>query len=246
MLCEKVGGVMKFIEFIRKITRQLTSPVCFDLKDEYCELFYQREKVEKRNLLIGALRTREQLSTNLRHNFYHIPLDVIGSEKGIEYIALYQSKNLFSNTVDGTGIHYIGKIVNSTILKRSEVSEIPASFNQDKLYVRFNISEWKRLQIPKKVGSSFPKVCLRTSLFLFDNALNINELKFDTVEKYVVYLGVKDIIAETYDAFRLNGLSVRRIADFLIFKSFKGKYTTSVKKFFSNTDEILEEIYLLI
>ncbi len=243
---KKIVILLNFINKIKDFYTRLTSPVEFDLCEEYQDILEKKEEIEKKNLLVGTIRRKEQLQQNLDSNFYHIPLEELVDERGIEFVALYQSKNLFSQASCGTGIHYYGTVSETNRVKRHDITEIPTSHADNRIYVRFDLKEWKRLDVPVKVGSTFPKVYLRTSMYLFQNARSINDMTFNSVDEYVVHLGIRDLINDEYDGFTIKDFHARRFFGFMKFKSRRGKYKVSVKYFRRNSKECLEKIFELI
>lgn len=126
---------------LNKNNRQ-TMPVISHAKDE---------PWRERNVLVGVLRDKSQLKVCLDKKFYHIPCKYISKRHfPLEYVAIYQSKNLFGNDA---GIRYIGKIKSYDRIKRSKISEIPKNSNE--YYYRFEVDGWALLENPveaKEVG----------------------------------------------------------------------------------------------
>ena len=114
----------------------------------------------QRDVLVGALRNRAQLDTCLKYKFYHIPASKIrDADLPIHYVAIYQSINIFGREA---GIRYYGEVTKTSAVKRRDIREIPK--NSDEAYYRFEIKEWKELNIPLvgKRSQGFPilyKIC---------------------------------------------------------------------------------------
>lgn len=141
------------------------------LKDEY---------FNNRNVLVGALKDKEQLKVNLAHNFYHIPkknVDLI--KNNIKFIALAQSKKIFS---EDTGIIYYGKVKSINLLKRHEIIEIPKV--SDELYYKFEVEEW--IQLDKKIEVKGYQVRrnIYTTYYLLKNAHIVTELCIRNKEEF--------------------------------------------------------------
>jgi hypothetical protein len=69
-------------------------------------MYFKDEWFNNMTVLVGSLRNKEQLSVNLKGNFYHTASSNINlAEHNIKYVALAQSKNSFQT--DG-GIKYYG------------------------------------------------------------------------------------------------------------------------------------------
>lgn len=193
---------------IRAYFYQLFNPVIFNLDEEYADILEKRNEFKKRNVLVGTIRRREQLSLNLAHKFYHIPLAELITPEDIEYVAIYQSKNLFHQNTDVNGITYFGKVVNVQIVKRCDIHEIPSRANE--LYARFDVECWQKIEPHIQIREISPQVCLKTSFCQLSQARFTNELFFKTAEEYVFFLGILDIINKTYDGFELGKWHVTR------------------------------------
>ncbi|KEO84700.1 restriction endonuclease-like protein [Tumebacillus flagellatus] len=142
---------------------------------------YFQEKLTPKNVLIGALRTREQWEINRDHRFYHIQLsklkkqDAIGS---LKWIGIHFSKKKFKSD---NGIHWIGRIREWNVVKRSDITEIPSDpKKKDKLYVRFEIEEWKQLHPPIASDRSSVRSCLLTTDYLLQRATTLEELRLES------------------------------------------------------------------
>ena len=132
----------------------------------------------RRDVLVGTLSSREQLSVCLAHRFYHIPAELAGKHLPVRYVAVCQTINLFG---DEAGIIYYGEVTNYRIMPRREITEIPR--DSDELYCRFEISEWKRLPRkirPKEIGG----VVLYTNLFLLEHSAYVSDLAVRSGEEY--------------------------------------------------------------
>ncbi|MBQ9975702.1 MAG: hypothetical protein IJP16_04260 [Clostridia bacterium] len=191
---------------IRERLYRLRHPVIFRLEEEYSDVLAAASEIEKRNVLVGTVRRREQLPVNLSKNFYHIPMNQLITAEGIEYVALYQSKHLFNLETDTNGIAYYGLITEAKQLKRSEITEIRSSSSEP--YMRFEIEKWHRLSPQIIIREKSPKVFLRTSKYLLHNAKYTSELYCKTADEYLIHLGLNDIISDIYDGFEYNGIKV--------------------------------------
>ncbi len=140
----------------------------------------------RRDVLIGTLRNREQLDICLGKRFYLVPKRRISEQNmPIRYVAIYQTKAKFGAEAR---IEYYGEVVSTRLVKRSEITEIPKDSNEE--YYRFEISEWKRLPnpiVPKEVG--FPIEF--TNLFLLQHSSQIPELLIRSEEEYRFFTELK-------------------------------------------------------
>ncbi len=198
--------IKKLFSKIREWLFNLRHPVIFNLEDEYSDVIANASEIEKRNVLVGTVRRREQFPVNLSGNFYHIPMNQLITSEGLEYVALYQSKHLFNLETDTNGIAYYGIITEAKQVKRSEITEIHSSSSEP--YMRFEIEKWQRLSEQIIIREKSPKVFLRTSKYLLHNAKYTSELYCRTVDEYVIQLGLSDIISDIYDGFEYKGITV--------------------------------------
>lgn len=140
----------------------------------------------QRDVLVGALRNRAQLDSCLRHKFYHIPSSRIkDTDLPIHYVAIYQSINIFGREA---GIRYYGEVTKTSVVKRRDIREIPK--NSDEEYYRFEIKEWKELNIPlvAKEVRDFP---FFTNMFLLQHCPDVPDLHISSEEEYRLYTEVR-------------------------------------------------------
>ena len=140
----------------------------------------------QRDVLVGALRNRSQLNTCLRHKFYHIPaLKIRDADLPIHYVAIYQSINIFGREA---GIRYYGEVTKTNVVKRRDIREIPK--NSDEEYYRFEIKEWRELNIPltAKEVRDFP---FFTNMFLLQHCPDVPDLHISSEEEYRLYTEVR-------------------------------------------------------
>ena len=144
---------------------------------------------EKRDVLIGTFRSRQQFNICFDKNFYYIPVKQVTDDRlPIHYIALYQTKNKFGNDA---GIRYYGEVLRTTKVRRKNIKEVPLTHaNGDELYYRFSVREWETLNHtiqPKEHG--FP--CDYTNMFLLQHSEYVPELLIESEEKYRFYTELK-------------------------------------------------------
>lgn len=148
-------------------------------------------KVEwnRRDVLIGTLRSNAQLKVCLENRFYYIPATLVEeSDMPIHYVALFQTPRIFSNN---SGIHYYGEVLRSALVKRKNIREVPQNHGSpDDLYYRYQIREWIPLSkpiLPKESGF----VREFTNMFLLENAEVVPELLLRSEEEYRFYTELK-------------------------------------------------------
>lgn len=144
---------------------------------------------DKRDVLIGTFRSKEQFAICFEKKFYYIPKKWLPDEKlPIHYVALYQTKNLFGSKAK---IRYYGEVLSISLVKRSRIKEIPFTRNNgDELYYRMTVREWTRLQkpiLPKEKGLYLGY----TNLFLLQHSEFVQELLVESEEQYRFYTELK-------------------------------------------------------
>lgn len=144
---------------------------------------------EKRDVLIGTFRSRQQFDICFDKNFYYIPVKQVTDDRlPIHYVALYQTKNKFGADA---GIRYYGEVLGTTIVRRKDIREVPLTHaNGDEPYYRFSVRKWDVLDKiiePKEHG--FP--CDYTNMFLLKHSEYIPELLIESEEKYRFYSELK-------------------------------------------------------
>lgn len=145
---------------------------------------YYKNKFSGKNVLVGALSSKGQLSVALKEKFYHTPLKEIPIHSilsQIEYVGIYQSERFFGK--EDSGIFWIGEIADWKVVRRREIDEIESKRGKpDDLYVKFTVSEWERLADPILPGGYYIYRNLFTSKYILDRANEIAELRLDTEE----------------------------------------------------------------
>ena len=97
----------------------------------------------KNDVLVGSLGSREQWDDCFTRKYYYVPVANISSNyHQVNYIAIYQSKNLFGKDA---GIRYCGEVVDTEIVRRSEINNIGGHTDKNAMCYRFVIKEWTQL-----------------------------------------------------------------------------------------------------
>lgn len=149
----------------------------------------------KRDVLVGTLSKAEQLEVCLKNKFYHIPCSKIAEARfPLRYVAIYQSSNKFKNNA---GIYYYGEITLTERVKRADITEIPTSRNNNSLYYKFHVKEWKKLDTRIKPKELRLDSRLYTNMFLLLNAEYIPELCIKSKEEYRLYMELKRLSSNT-------------------------------------------------
>jgi hypothetical protein len=236
-------SLSELISKIRDIFYKLRNPVIFSLEEEYAEIISKSDEIKLRNVVVGTVRRREQLPVNLENKFYHMPMIQLISAEGLEYVALYQSRNLFNLETDTNGVTYFGKITDTIMLKRCEIEEIPRNTREP--YARFEVSSWNRLFPEIKIREKVPKVFIRTSYYLLMNGRYTSDLFCKNVDEYLVHLGLQDILSDVYDGFTFKNITVIKKVSKFIVKIGNKKLKYPVREIQRKTLEIALEILRL-
>jgi len=145
--------------------------------------YIEKMDFDCRNVLVGAVRNKQQFSMNIKHNFYHIPYSRVKNKNiNSEYIALYQSEKTFK---EDAGINFYGKVKDWKLVKRKEILELPK--DSDELYIKFNIDNWVMLnkRIKTKEYGVYSNVYTTFDLLL--EAKCLPELCIKTKDEYRLY-----------------------------------------------------------
>ncbi len=149
-----------------------------------------------RDVMVGTLRKKEQLDACLEYKFYHIPEAKVAKTRfPIHYIALYQSVKSFGNST--SGIRVYGEVLTCSKVRRSEITEILTSRNNNELYYRFEIKEWIYLDPPIKVGEQGIRINIYTNFFLLQNSEYYTELLINSEEEFRLYYELKRLYNQT-------------------------------------------------
>lgn len=107
------------------------------------------------------------------------------SENGEVITLSYNPINIFGREA---GIRYYGEVTKTSAVKRRDIREIPK--NSDEAYYRFEIKEWKELNIPlvAKEVRDFP---FFTNMFLLQHCPDVPDLHISSEEEYRLYIEVR-------------------------------------------------------
>lgn len=146
---------------------------------------------DQRDVLVGSLRSKQQLEVCLRHRFYHIPVVQLTQEDfPIHYVAVYQSRTLFG---ENCGIFHYGRVTACSRVRRRDIRELPK--DSDERYYRFEIAQWQTLPapiLPKETGFT----CLLTNYFLLRHSREIPELTLRSERDFRFYQALRAALEE--------------------------------------------------
>ena len=186
-----IGG----LPFLPSAT-SLVSEMLDDLIDDSNESAFERmslprgieaklQKVNwnRKDVLIGSMRSTEQLDICLENKFYYLPISLLPDEYlPIRAVALYQSKNQFG---DSAQIAYYGEVKRIQKVKRKDIREIPcAPERAEQDYYRVEVLKWKKLTRPIQIQEFGIYLAAFTNEFLLMHAETIPELFLESAEEY--------------------------------------------------------------
>jgi len=186
-----IGG----LPFLPSATR-LVGDMLGNLIDDSTESAFERmslprgietklQKVEwnKKDVMIGTLRSPEQLEICLQHQFYYLPVRNLPDQYlPVRYVALYQSSYVFGKEAQ---IAYYGEVKRIQKVKRKEIREIrcqPERAEQDYYYVE--IRQWRKLARPIQAKGSGIRSSAFTNEFLFRHAETVSEIFLKSPEEF--------------------------------------------------------------
>ena len=145
------------------------------------------------DVLVGALRSAEQLEVNLQKRFYHLPARLYRTgEDKIRYIALYQSEALFGQAA---GIRYYGEITSGSVVPRKSLPIPCRPGTEEEAYYRFEVKEWLTLPrtiLPRLEG---PRALQFTNFSLLHEVEYSYELfRIRTMEQLALQNGIKAVL----------------------------------------------------
>ena len=160
-----------------------------DLHSERLEAKLNAVDWAVRDVLVGTVRSPQQLDICRRHRFYYIPAEQLGDEAfSVRIVALYQSQYVFGPQA---GVQYYGEVTKCSPVCRGDITELRArKGTEQNLYYRFEIREWKRLNRPIAAREScFVKGL--TSRFQLEHSAETPELWLRSQEEYRLCLNLR-------------------------------------------------------
>lgn len=200
---------------------------------------YYLKKPFDRDVLIGSVKGKRQFDYVLRNNFYYMPYYKSVINTPLKFIALYQNKYVTNNN----GVEWIGEISSFEIVKRKNIKFKLPHRTPEKLYIRFYIREWKKLDSlipPNNWGLS--ESHMYTSRLLMDEAKSVSELCIETKGQWLLWKELMRYSGDGMEAikkkndlfYEFNGLKISITNKEIIIKSKKGVIKRITMKDFSN------------
>lgn len=140
-------------------------------------------------VLIGTVKSEEQLRISLEDGFYHIPEAVVPQEMmPVQYVALYLPEHLKKDPQGGC-IPYYGEVSSIEVVPRERIPVFPIR-NGELQYYKINVKEWKRLpqKIRRNCGSVYTKAFTTLQKLLDAQTLSdLVDTRFAEVKKVRTY-----------------------------------------------------------
>lgn len=185
-----------------------------------------------RDVLVGSVRTREQLEYCLKTNHYYVPEKYIKEDDlPIKYIALYED-----NIGTEPGIRYVGEVILSTKIRRGNIP-IPSKNKPDAMYYYFKVRKWKEMSdsIIIKDTNRTPRL---TNKFLLDNCRESYQLfNINSEAEYRLIMELNAAFDKMVTGTSDNNEGIYKIGDSLSVGILGGKITVM-----SSKGEIVGEI----
>lgn len=145
---------------------------------------------ERRDVLVGCFRNKDQFETCLAFCFYYIPYDLLKEAgKTVRTVALMQTRRFFK---ENAGVEYYGTVTKISLVPRKDIREVPMrnpSHAQNRYY-RYTVRAWKRLRRPIVMHDDGFLHTL-TTIFLLKNVQELSELQLQSEEEFRLYHELK-------------------------------------------------------
>ena len=153
-------------------------------------------QIEERDVLVGPLRSKEQLERCLEYKLYHTPYKRTMDDYRPKYVALYEGQSL--KTMPKGGIRYIGKVKHIRQVQRKELLSIfpTQRDNLEELYLVYEIEEWIKREKPILPGGQGVRRPNYTNHVLLKYAKTIPELYIKDKTEFEFILQLRRIFKE--------------------------------------------------
>lgn len=126
-----------------------------------------------KDVMVGTVRTKEQLDFNLDKKGYYVPARYISNDNlPIRYIALHEE-----NLGDKSGVMHYGEVLTAQRIKRGRIPvTMRNNADPDEIYYYFTVREWLELEQPISIQDSWRGRPQFTNKFLLDNCTKSYQL----------------------------------------------------------------------
>lgn len=197
-----IGG-LPFLPTATKMVSELLDDLIDDSPDSAFERATLPRGIEnklakvnwnRRDVLIGTLRFKEQLDICINNRFYYLPTMLLPDEKlPIHTVAIYQSRALFGAEAQ---IAYYGEVKRIQKVKRWEIKEVLCNpGREDEDYYRIEICAWRKLARPIQIARGIREARF-TNEFLLKHSENSSELLLKNEEEYRLLTELKRFVTD--------------------------------------------------
>lgn len=156
----------------------------------------QKVDWNRKDVMLGMLKDKNQLEICLQNNFYYTPARFVhDSNCPIRYVALVQARYIFGNDAK---LAYYGEVKQFQKVKRQDIREVPCRpGTEEKEYYRFEIRQWLQLDPPIQVKERGITFVTLTNEFLLRHAETIPELFLKSPEEFRFLTELKRYVHQT-------------------------------------------------
>jgi hypothetical protein len=181
------------------------------------------ERLEKydwsvRDVMVGTVRSKEQLDFNMDKKGYYVPAKYITDDDlPIRYIALHEEG------IGGeSGIKVVGEVLTAQKLKRGKIPVSMRRNNADETYYYFTVRSWQSLENPIDIKDSSKGKPRFTNKLLLDTCTQSYQLfEITTEEEYRLMQELNNAFGEGV----VGGEKVFKINDKFSITTLNGKFT---------------------
>lgn len=181
------------------------------------------ERLEKydwsvRDVMVGTVRSKEQLDFNMDKKGYYVPAKYITDDDlPIRYIALHEE-----NLGGKSGIKVVGEVLTAQKLKRGKIPVSMSRNNADESYYYFTVRSWQPLEKTIEIKDSSKGKPRFTNKLLLDTCTQSYQLfEITTEEEYRLMQELNNAFGEGV----VGGEKVFKINDKFSITTLNGKFT---------------------
>lgn len=208
-------------------------------KNRISEVNDEKRMFTDRNVMVGTVRSTEQLEFNLSKDNYHVPAKFLSEYNfPVKYIALYE------DLADFSGIRYIGEVESYKKVRRKNIAFPMTRDNPREFYYFFQVSEWRLMNKSVIEIDTVSGPPMFTTEFLINNCGKSYELftvtsqvQFDLLcrinEFIELYSKNKDAETKEYTVNEYYNIALRE-GEIVIFKKHIDVFSVPVADYLKN------------
>jgi len=202
-------------DFYRVLGENINKP---DRSDAGCNVasVKVKEKVKtisftEKNVIIGTVRSSEQLKYNLENNCYYTPARFVEKENlPVKSIAIYEA-----DEAGNMSIKRIGNVKNARVIKRKNIPIPISKNNADEDYWFFELDGWEKLSKPIIVKDTYRGKPIYTNSFLIENCdYSYQLVSINSYNEYILAKAVENFLNLSYNSQRAVKISNKRVLQF--------------------------------